>query len=282
MPQTIAMLLQAASLKLRNVTDVPELEAEILLAHVLQVSRSYLYTWPEKSIEEKQEVEFQRCIVKRINREPIAYITGHREFWSLDLSVTPSVLIPRPETELLVELALQKIQTKNALIADLGTGSGAISLALASERPNWSIYATDKSHEALDIAKQNAERLHLTTISFYQGEWCEALPQLKYDAIVSNPPYLAQDDPHLQQGDLRFEPLSALASGQQGLDDIREIIQSARDYLKPQGLLLLEHGYTQAQKVSSIFQEAGYNTIEIYQDFAGQDRVTIASYQGLI
>lgn len=262
---------------------ISPLESEVLLAHVLNVSRTYLHTWPEKKLAAVQEKDFQVLIAKRQAGEPIAYITGHREFWSLDLCVTPDVLIPRHETELLVELILEKIpppaHSEPILIADLGTGSGAIALAIASARPDWFIHASDFSAAALKIAEMNAKRLKLLNVIFHQGKWCEALPDLKFHAIVSNPPYIAEDDDHLTQGDLRFEPATALVSAENGLNDLKQIIFQAKNYLQNNGLLLLEHGFLQAENVTSIFKKAGYTDINTYKDLAGCDRVTIASWR---
>jgi release factor glutamine methyltransferase len=278
MSYAIASVLAAANSQLAAVIDVPQLEAEILLGHVLQVSRAYLHTWPEKILESSQHKIFLDLLNRRKLGEPIAYLIGHREFWSLDLRVAPCVLIPRPETELLVELVLKNVEKKQAVIADLGTGSGAIALALAHERPDWTIHATDISSDALEIAKLNATQYNLNNIVFHQGKWCDALPQIKFDAIVSNPPYIASTDPHLQQGDLRFEPKNALVSGDEGLQDIKQIIATAKNYLQPGGFLFLEHGFEQAENILSIFKKAGYTFAKTHQDLADLDRVTIATW----
>lgn len=286
MQQSIAAVLSLAAKQLSVATDVPQLEAEVLLSHVLNVSRTYLHAWSEKCLDDSQQRLFIELVARRVQGEPIAYIIGHREFWSLDLIVTPDVLIPRPETELLVELVLSSlsadISDKNTpkIIADLGTGSGAIALAIAHERPHWVIHATDASAAALDIAKLNAKRLNIQNIIFHQGEWCGALPNVKFDAIVSNPPYIAEDDAHLSQGDLRYEPICALAAPEDGLKDIQNIIHQAHNYLLPKGLLLLEHGYQQGKKIASFFEKEGYTSPDIYCDLAGQPRVTIATWVG--
>lgn len=270
MSQTIEVALQAAK------KNLDALEAEILLAHVLQVSRSYLYTFAEKKLSDAEEKTFFQLIDKRLQGEPVAYLTGHREFWSLDFHVTPDVLIPRPETEILVEQVLHLVKNEKAQIADLGTGSGAIALALAHEKPNWQVHATDESEAALNVARLNAKRLELPQVQFHLGKWCEALPQIFFDAIVSNPPYIAENDEHLSQGDLRFEPRLALVSGQDGLKDLHQIIQQAKAYLKSGGYLLLEHGFDQAEKVATLFKKAGYTHIIRQVDLAGLERVTIA------
>jgi release factor glutamine methyltransferase len=272
--QTTVQKLQALSPE-----QTPEeliLESEILLTLIMKVSRSYLHTWPERTLDEEQEKLYFELLEKRLQGMPIAYLTGHRQFWSLDLVVTPDVLIPRPDTELLVELVFHYVQKKQAVIADLGTGSGAIALAIAHDKPNWQVYAMDASEAALNVARQNAERLNLSQIKFHLGKWCEALPKISFDAIVSNPPYIAEEDVHLTKGDLRFEPREALASGKEGLDDLSQIIQQAKSYLKPGGYLLLEHGFDQAAQVATLFKKAGYTHITRHVDFAGKDRVTIA------
>jgi len=276
MQYAIASALGVARQQLNSVTDVPQLEAEVLLAFVLNKQRSYLHAWPEIILETAQQNHFFTLLNKRLEGEPIAYLVGHQEFWSLDLAVTPDVLIPRPETELLVELTLNLVD--QAVVADLGTGSGAIALALAHEKPNWIVHATDASSSALQIAKHNAERLHISNVTFHQGNWCEALPLIKFNVIVSNPPYIAEDDVHLKTGDLRFEPRSALVSPEQGLKDITEIIYQAKNYLISGGMVLLEHGSEQAADVARIFEIAGYTNVNTHQDLAGLDRVTIASW----
>lgn len=251
--------------------EIPGLDAEILLSHVLNESRLYLYTYPEELISESMKKKFEEFVLRRKSGEPAAYITGRREFWSLDLTVSSDVLIPRPETELLVELAL-KLGNPKCRLADLGTGSGAVALAISKEKPNWEIYATDKSEKALALARLNAERLNLTGVNFHQGHWCQALPPLQFDLIVSNPPYIAAEDPHLQE--LTYEPRSALIADNQGLKDIAEIIYSAKGVLRTQGWLLIEHGFNQAEKVGSYFADAGYEEITHYRDLSGLERVT--------
>ena len=280
MSQNISAILKRAAQQFVAVTDAPQLEAEILLAHVLKVTRVYLHTWPEKQLEPAQQIAMQDLVARRLQGEPIAYLTGHREFWSLDLVVTADVLIPRSDTERLVELVLEHVQAERAVIADLGTGSGAIALALAKERPNWTIYATDASVAALEIAQLNAQQLPLSNVIFCHGDWCEPLPKVHFDAIVSNPPYIAEDDPHLLQGDLRFEPRSALVAHDAGFQDLAQIISDAKSYLKLGGLLFLEHGYQQAVQVLSFLEKERYTHTNVYQDLAGLDRVTIASWLG--
>ena len=249
------------------------LEAELLLAHVLQKPKSFLYAHPEYTPTPQEELHFNALIQKRLSGTPIAYLLGEKEFWSLPFYVNEHVLIPRPETELLVELAL-KTTTKEAVIADLGTGSGAIAIALKHERPQWTVIATDQSTEALNIAKRNAER-NKNPIEFYQGNWCEALPSIQLDLIISNPPYIDPQDPHLTQGDLRFEPKSALSAENHGMADIETIAQQAHSFLKPQGWLMLEHGYQQSELVQACLRKNEYQQIETKTDLAGLPRVTI-------
>lgn len=268
---TIAGSVQQAAEQLRNASDTPLLDAEILLANVLQVSRSYLFAFPERRLTAHEMHLFEKQIAERQQKIPIAYITGHREFWSLDLLVTTATLIPRPETELLVELALQNAPHQPQVVADLGTGSGAVALALASERPLWEIHATDNSEPALAIAKQNAARLKIVNIIFHQGNWAAALPDKLFDLVVSNPPYIALDDPNLTA---QHEPKSALIANENGLADIALISQQVQNCLRPGGRLLLEHGFQQAMEVRGILANLGYNDIKTYRDLAGLDRVT--------
>jgi release factor glutamine methyltransferase len=268
--QSIVDLLRWARRELNS----SELDADILLAHVLNVSRSYLLAFSERELTEDEKKQFEKLIAERKKKIPIAYLTGHREFWSLDFIVTSDTLIPRPETELLVELILQKMQGDNKTVADLGTGSGAIALAIAHERPSWKIYATDASEKALHIAKLNADRFNLKNVIFSQGSWCRALPAIKLDVIVSNPPYIAVDDPHLEN--LSHEPKTALIADDNGLRDFRVIIAEAKYYLQAGGLLLLEHGFNQADQVRKLLREAGYLQVETYQDLAGLERVSAA------
>ncbi len=253
-----------------------KLEATLLLCHLLQVPRSHLFAWPEKPLTPGQQQAYEALIQRRLSGEPIAHITGEREFWSLPLHITPDTLIPRPETELLVERALKHLVTLSApRIADLGTGSGAIALALASERPDALIHASDRSTAALTVASGNAASLKLHNVSFFPGNWCHALPAGEgYNLILSNPPYIEADDPHLNQGDLPREPARALVSGQDGLDDIREIAAQSPTYLKPGGWLLLEHGEGQAPSVRQILEQRGFTAITTHKDLARRPRLT--------
>lgn len=252
------------------------LDAEILLAHILHKPRSYLHAWPEHTLTDEQAKQFAEYVKRRSNREPVAYITGRQEFWSLELSVNSDTLIPRPETELLVETTLKLAGDSNPRmkVADLGTGSGAIALALAHERPTWQIYATDSSEHALQIARKNAQQLAINNISFQFGNWCSALCEEDMDIIVSNPPYIAETEWERYASGLEFEPRQALVSGMDGLEAIRTIIQSASRYLKPSGYLLIEHGYRQGNAVRELFAAAGCSGIYSINDLAGRERVT--------
>jgi release factor glutamine methyltransferase len=281
---TLQQALQSAQQTLSALPHAnPELEAALLLCHVLHKPRSYLFAWPEQTLSPEQHQNYMRLVERRLTQEPIAYITGEREFWSLTLQVTPQTLIPRPETELLVERSIHHLQqTPQARIADLGTGSGAIALALASECPDAAIDATDISAKALTLARENAERLGFNHITFHQGDWCDALPvDQTYDLIVSNPPYIEAGDPHLYQGDLPQEPELALVSGSDGLNAIRAIVQQvSAGRLKATGWLLLEHGYQQAEAVQKLLQSAGFIHIATHPDLAGHPRVTEAQFVG--
>jgi len=267
--------------------DAAKLEAEVLLAFTLNKPRSHLYTWPDKQIDVEQNEQFAQLLKRRCAGEPIAYITGEREFWGLTLKVSPETLIPRPETERLVEIALQYIpENKPFYVADLGTGSGAIALAIARERPNATILATDVSEATLSIARENQVALGLSNVQFLQGNWFEAfsrqqLENKSFNFIISNPPYVAEQDPHLQQGDLRFEPARALSSGRDGLQDLQTIIQSATQYLARDAHLLLEHGFDQAAAVVDLFEKSGYSSVRCFQDYAERERATIGRWQTL-
>jgi len=273
---TIAQCLKNAGQLLQTDADInAKLEAEILLAFVLKKPRTYLYTWPEQTVGVQQYQRYEQLVNRRQLGEPIAYITGEREFWGLALHVSPATLIPRHETERLVELALQKIpQYASWTIADLGTGSGAIAIAIASERPQCNIIATDISEQTLAVARGNAQNLGIDSITFLNGDWYEPLATHKFDLIVCNPPYVAELDPHLQQGDLRFEPTRALSAGENGLKDIRHIIAHAARHLKPQGWLLLEHGFDQGPEVSELLDRHGFSNILCHQDYGQRERAS--------
>ena len=276
MGNTIKSTLTAAKQLLTPATNTPDLDAELLLAHVLQSPRASLYTWPEKELSPTQLQQYESYLTRRQNGEPIAYITGIKEFWSLELQVTTDTLIPRPETELLVETVLQHFTNQEKItLADLGTGSGAVALAIAHERPHWILHATDKSEQALAIAKQNATRLQLGNVHFHLGSWCAALPENKFDAIVSNPPYISVQEWNQYEADLQHEPIFALLAEKNGLADIEEIVMTAKACLKPGGYLFLEHGFTQGAAVRQLFVSSGYSQIETVRDLANKERVTL-------
>ena len=255
-------------------SDTGRLDAEVLLASILEKTRSHLHAWPEKILPQESCEKFHQLVKRRVSGEPVAYLTGQREFWSLALAVSTDTLIPRPETETLVTLALEKIPADRCLhIADLGTGSGAVALAIATERPGCRIVATDMSAKALACATSNASRLGIENIRFMQGNWCDPLPREPFDLILSNPPYIEEQDKHLQQGDVRFEPRSALAAGADGMDDLKRIIACAHPCLREGGWLLLEHGYNQADRVKKQLSTQGYREISSHCDDAGLDRV---------
>ena len=271
--ENIATLLATAQRRLAEVSDTPRLDAEVLFAHVLGKSRSHLRAWPERVAAPVQAERFMELLARRLDGEPVAYITGRREFWSLDLVVTPATLIPRPETELLVELALDRLPPNHPWrVADLGTGSGAIALAIAHERPDISVFATDASAAALVVAEANARRLEIGNVTFHRGDWCAVLGQKRFDLIVANPPYLAAGDPHLAQGDLRFEPRPALAAAPDGLGALRAIIAQAMDHLQAGGWLVLEHGYDQGDSVPALLRAQGFTDVADHPDAASIPR----------
>lgn len=255
-------------------TDSPDIDSNVLLCHVLACQATYLHTWSDKKLTTKQQTQFEYVVQQRLAGNPVAHITGMRGFWSLDLKVTDATLIPRPDTELLVSLALTKIEP-NMFVADLGTGSGAIALAIAVERSDINVMASDYSWSALQIAKLNATENKIDNVRFINANWLSACQKEVFDIIISNPPYIVEDDPHLLAGDVRFEPISALASGKDGLNDIRLIVDQACYNLKNTGWLLIEHGYHQAEQVMQIFHDAGFNQISSHQDYSDNDRVVM-------
>jgi len=255
-------------------SDSARLDIELLLSYVLECDGVYLRAWPEKSVSETQLQQFQLLYQRRKLGEPIAHLLGTRAFWSLDLSVTPDTLIPRPDTEILIEHALSLDLPESSKVLDLGTGTGAIALSLAAERKNWEVLATDRFPKILDLAKQNAQKNNLASVKFLKSAWFNEITETGFNLIVSNPPYIDASDPHLSLGDVRFEPLSALVAGNQGLADIEEIISESKGYLINGGWLVLEHGYQQAKSVRQLFSESGYQHIKTIQDYGGQDRVS--------
>jgi release factor glutamine methyltransferase len=269
MPRLDQLLREAAS-------RIDAGDAAVLLAHAVGRPRSWLYAHGDDDIEAATADAFASLLARREAGEPVAYLIGRRGFWRFDLAVTPDTLIPRPETELLVELALARLSPERALrIADLGTGSGAIALALAHERPRVQVVATDASAAALDVARGNAEALRIGNLAFRHGDWLAPLASECFDLIASNPPYIAAADPHMGEGDLRFEPGAALASGDDGLDAIRVIVRDAPAHLVPGGWLLLEHGWEQGAAVRALLQRAGFVDVATERDLEARDRVTL-------
>ncbi len=271
-PLTTSQLLARGVARLETCSESARLEAELLLAHALKIPRVRLKSHPEESRREAEAVHYLGLIERRAGGEPLAYITGRRDFWTLSLEVNAAVLVPRPETELLVERGLALCKTPAAAVLDLGTGSGAIALALASEQPGWSIAAVDASARALSVARRNAARLGLTRVSFLEGRWFEPVADRRFDLILSNPPYIAEGDPALP--DLRFEPLSALAAAGDGMADLHTIIRGAPRHLQPGGWLALEHGSTQASAVVAELVARGFDSVRSHRDFGGHLRVT--------
>ena len=275
MPDTLGTLLTEATATLADASPAPRLDAELLLAHALGKPRSHLHAHPEETPSVTALESFRQLIAGRCRGEPIAYLTSKREFWSLELKVNPSTLIPRHETELLVDLALQRIPASAEWdLLDLGTGSGAIALALARERPRCRVVATDMSETALVVAADNASALGIANVEFLHGDWFAPVAKRRFELVVSNPPYVAEQDPHLTLGDARFEPRSALASGPDGLGDLRRIVGSASAHLEPLGWLLLEHGHEQGAAVHALLASRGFTDVATSKDLSGQDRVS--------
>lgn len=270
----VSKVLQNASAQLAA-SSSPCLDAELLLAYALKKERSYLYAYPEKELKEEEFDYFTSLLKQRQQGKPLAYITGRKEFWSLSLEVTEATLIPRPETEELVSLCLQSLAHKaQAKILELGTGSGAIALALAKERPDWQIQAVDNSVDALEVARKNAHNLDLPNVDFYYSDWFSAVGLEKFDAILSNPPYIAKNDGHLAQPELIFEPRSALTDEKDGLSALRHIIENSLPYLQSQGLVIVEHGYNQKHIIASIMKRKGFKNIQSMKDIFGNNRIS--------
>ena len=275
---TVAEHLQQARQRLAGCSDSARADAELILSHVLQVSRGALFARDRDAVDDQSAKQIEHLLQRREGGEPVSYLIGSQGFWTLDLQVSPQVLIPRPETETLVAWAIELTAgpgDKSLEILDLGTGSGSIALALASERPDAQVWATDASESVLEVARCNALRAQLANVNFASGSWFEALGQgapTSFDLIVSNPPYIAQDDAHLQA--LSHEPMSALVSGADGLDDLRHIVSQAARYLKPGAYLLLEHGHDQGRAVRALFSDAGFAEVETRLDFGQRERIT--------
>ena len=277
---SISKLLSLSS-QLESISDTPQLDCELLLCHVIDKDRTWLRTWPDNQVSPTHQTLFKSLLDQRIKGTPIAYITGSRGFWSMDLNVSSDTLIPRPETELLVEIALKLGLPSQACGLDLGTGSGAIALALASERLDMQWFAVDAQLGAVELAQDNCNQQQLSNVSIFQSNWFDAIKQQdnKFDLIVSNPPYIAKDDPHLSQGDVRFEPKTALVSGVDGLDDIKVIVSQSSMYLNTNGWLVLEHGYNQGKAVRDLMLFAGFNEVTTKQDYNNLDRITLGFWK---
>ena len=274
-PYSIKRQLEWATNNLFSISCSAALDSEVLLAFCLSKNRSYLLTWPEKELTAEQLDCFREIIQKRLQPQPVAYLTGSREFYSMELNTTPATLVPRPETELIVDTVLDlTADFDTAKILEMGTGTGAIALALKKYKPDANLLATDFSQQALDVALSNAKK-HDLTISFLQSNWYQHVPEQQFDVIVSNPPYIAADDPYLSQGDLPAEPLMALSSGETGLEALEIIIQDARSYLNKGGWIVLEHGYNQQQQVAEILEKNGFDSIKTLTDFNGLPRVSL-------
>jgi release factor glutamine methyltransferase len=263
-------------------SDSAKLDVEILLSLSLNKARRYLLTWPEKELSEELLLDFTKLLSRRVQGEPIAYITGVKEFWSLPFSVSQATLIPRPDTETLVELVLELYSdNKDISCLDLGTGTGALALALASEMATWNIEAIDFSFEAVELAQRNAKDLNLAHVNIYQSDWFDSISNnKKFDIIVSNPPYIDGDDINLTQGDVRFEPKSALVANEQGLADIRHIANKAQTFLNTDGKLFFEHGFEQGYAVRELLTDLGYKNVQTQQDLNGHDRISWATFTG--
>lgn len=276
-PASIAELLAAATSRLREVSDSARLDAELLLARAIDMPRSYLFAHPEDTLDDAALERFERTLERRLGGEPMAYIAGSKEFWSLELMVSPATLVPRPETELLVDIALREIPRKaDWALLDLGTGSGAIALAIARDRPLCRVTAVDVSRAALAVASENARQLSIANVEFLDGDWTAPVSGRKFRMIVSNPPYVARDDAALDV--LQAEPALALAAGEDGLDSIRVIVCDCTAILADGGMLVLEHGADQRDSVAEILKSYGWDGIRCYDDHSGHPRVTSATF----
>ena len=280
--RTVSEALRRA-IELSPVSDSPRLDVELLLSWVLGKERVWLYTWPETELNDAQQAEFERALSRRRKGEPIAHIMGEREFWSLPLYVNASTLIPRPDSERLVELALALTESApSGRALDLGTGTGALALAFASERPAWGVTALDASTAAIDLARRNARRLGLERVRCLHSDWYSALPMdERFELVMSNPPYIADCDPHLNRGDVRFEPRSALVAERQGLADIEHIVNLSPRHLLPGGWLLIEHGWEQGAAVRELFTVRGFRAVRTEQDLNERDRVTLGQWPAM-
>ncbi len=269
--------LQQAIAQLQE-SESPRRDAEILLGFVTEKARTFILAFGETELTAQQQQQLDVLLARRVKGEPVAHLVGEREFWSLPLRVSPVTLIPRPDTECLVEQALARMPASACSVLDLGTGTGAVALAIASERPDCDVTALDLIPEAVELARDNASRLGITNVKVLQSNWFSGLNTERFAVIVSNPPYIDGEDPHLSQGDVRFEPRSALVADNQGLADLRVLVESSRNFLEPGGWLLLEHGWLQAAQVRELFTQAGYTEIQSCQDYGGNDRLTLGRF----
>jgi len=261
-----------------SASESPKRDAEILLEFVTGKARTYLLAFGETQLSAEQEAQLATLLARRKTGEPVAHLVGEREFWSLPLYVSPATLLPRPDTECLVEQALSRLPAQACRILDLGTGTGAIALALASERPDCEVTAVDVMPDAVALAQRNVARLGFPNVTVLQSSWFSALDNRTFGMIVSNPPYIDEHDPHLTQGDVRFEPLTALVAANEGLADIVHIVTTSRQHLLPGGWLLVEHGWTQGDAVRDVFIAAGYRAVETCRDYGGNDRLTLGQW----
>ena len=263
-----------------SASDSAKRDAEILLEHVTGRSRTYLFAFGETTLKAEEFQHAESLLQRREKGEPIAYIVGEREFWSLPLYVSPATLIPRPDTECIVEQALSRLTEQSSQLLDLGTGTGAIALALASEMPKSKVIGVDFNPDAVKLAQRNQQRLNISNVQFIQSDWFASLSLQQFDMIISNPPYIDENDNHLSEGDVRFEPLTALVAENEGLADLAHIIQESKKYIKNQGWLLLEHGWTQGPAVRGLFKEHGYTKIETCLDYGGRERISLGQWNG--
>jgi len=276
---TIRQALKKAKLMLAPVSETAALEADLLLCFVLNKPRTHLIAWPEAALSHDQLAQFLRFVEQRASGVPLAYLLGEKEFWGERFSVTADTLIPRPETELLVAAALEVLPSQAAFnVLDLGTGSGAIAVSIAKQRPHCYVVAVDFSDKALSIAKKNGQRQKLTNIEFVHSDWFSELTQTHYQVIVANPPYVSADDPHLVSGDIRFEPQAALVAEDHGLAALRHIIKQAGQYLDSGGWLMLEHGWDQGQNVQTLLTANHYQNVTLSEDLAGLDRMSMGQW----
>lgn len=280
---SVSDVLKQSEKALLKTSHSPRLDVELLLAYALGKQRQFLYAHPEHILPHELLLKYHLLLARRTSGEPIAYITGIQEFWSLQINVSPAVLIPRPDTELIVELALKSLHKQvHCKVLDLGTGSGAIALAIARERPDCSLTATDNSQAAIAIAEDNARNLGINNIEFLFGDWFAAVAEMQFDMIVSNPPYVAENDTLLEQSVADYEPKSALISGKKGLDDIHEIIFTAGNHLHKNGHLILEHGHTQGAEVRRLLAQQGFGQTQTFSDLAQQERCTYGVWNGVL